>query len=82
MEQQMSRAENKARLARVAVRVLAQQAAKNAAKNHIRAQGFRLWDFTPKDITLWAEVWLREHPEMIAEARVEALGYRGTSLVP
>jgi hypothetical protein len=72
----MTRAERKA-MARVAVRVLAQLAAKNALKNHIRSQGLRLWDFTSKDIVLWAEIWLAEHPEMIAEARAKAvrLGY-------
>ena len=46
----MTRAERKAIQARVAVRVLAQLAAKNAVKNHIRSQGLRLWDFTSKDI--------------------------------
>jgi hypothetical protein len=73
----MTRAERKAIQARVAVRVLAQLAAKNAVKNHIRSQGLRLWDFTSKDITLWAEIWLRVHPEMFAEARARAaeLGY-------
>ena len=70
-------AERKAIQARVAVRVLAQLAAKNAVKNHIRSQGLRLWDFTSKDIVLWAEIWLAEHPEMIAEARAKVvrLGY-------
>ncbi len=51
----MTRAERKAIQARVAVRVLAQLAAKNAVKNDIRSQGLRLWDFTSKDITLWAQ---------------------------
>ena len=69
----MTRAERKARLARQAVVVLAQQAAKNAVKNHIRAQGLKLWDFTSRDLTLWAEIWLREHPEMFAQARVRAV---------
>ena len=66
----MTRAEHKARLARQAVAVLAIQSAKNAVRNHIRAQGWKPWDFTSRDITLWAEVWLREHPEMFAQARV------------
>jgi hypothetical protein len=44
----MTRAEQKALQARVAVRVLAQLAAKNAVKHQIRAQGLRIWDFTAK----------------------------------
>ena len=75
----MTRAERKARLARQAVAVLAQRFAKSAVKNHIASQGWRLWDFSAKDITLWAEVWLTEHPEMWAEAKVRAveLGFMG-----
>ena len=71
------RPERKARLARQAVTVLAIQSAKNAVKNHIRAQGLKLWDFSSADLTLWAEIWLREHPEMITEAKTRAveLGY-------
>jgi hypothetical protein len=46
----MTRAERKAIQARVAVRVLAQLAAKNAVKHQIRAQGLRLHDFAAKDI--------------------------------
>jgi len=63
--------------ARVAVRVLAQLAAKNAVKNQIRAQGLRLHDFAAKEITLRAEAWLEAHPELFAEARAKAasLGY-------
>jgi len=73
----MTRAEDKARQARVAVRVLAQLAAKNAVKDHIRAQGFKLHNYSAKDITLQAEAWLAARPEMIAEARAKAarLGY-------
>ena len=76
----MTRAERKARLARQAVAVLAQRFAKTAVINHIRAQGWRIWDFTSRDITFWAEVWLREHPEMWAEAKVRAveLGFMGS----
>jgi hypothetical protein len=77
MEQRMTRAEQKALRARAAVRVLAIQAAKDAVKNQIRAQGEKIWSFSAKDITLGAEAWLAEHPEMIAEARAKAvrLGY-------
>ena len=48
----MTRAERKAIQARVAVRVLAQLAAKNAVKHQIRAQGLRLHDFAAKDIRI------------------------------
>jgi hypothetical protein len=76
MEQRMTRderrAENKARLARVAVTVLAQQAAKRAVKAQIRAQGLRLHDFSARNITLMAEELLKAHPEMIIEARAKA----------
>jgi hypothetical protein len=73
----MTKAERKALQARVAVRVLAQQAAKNIVKSQIRAQDLKLHDFAAKDITLRAEAWLEAHPEMIAEAREKAarLGY-------
>jgi hypothetical protein len=69
----MTRAERKARLARQAVVVLARQAAKNAVRAHIRAQGWKLWDFTSKDIALWADVWLAENPELISQAKVTAV---------
>jgi hypothetical protein len=69
----MKRAERKAMQARGAVRTLAQQVAKNAVKQHIRSQGLWLGDFSSKEITLWAEAWLREHPEMWAQARERAV---------
>jgi hypothetical protein len=68
----MSRAENKARLARSAVAVLAREAAKRAVKRAIHAAGERIWDFSAKDIALRADALLKEHPEMIAEARAKA----------
>ena len=73
----MTRAEEKARRARVAVAVFAMGAAKEAVKAQIRAQGLKLYDFAAKDITLRAEAWLKAHPELIVEARAKAvrLGY-------
>ena len=73
----MTRAEKKALQARLAVRVLAQLAAKNAVKHQIRAQGLRLHDFAAKEINMRAEAWLLAHPEMFEEARAKAarLGY-------
>ena len=77
----MTRAERKAQQkalqARVAIRVFAQMAAKNAVKASIRAQGFKVSHYSARDIALWAEVWISDHPEVFAEARAKAvkLGY-------
>jgi len=73
----MTRAERKARLARQAVAVLSQRFAKTAVINHIRAQGWKVYDFTSADLTLWAEIWLRENPALFGQAKVTAaeLGY-------
>ena len=73
----MTRAEEKARRARVAVAVFALMAAKNVVKDQIRAQGLKLHDFAAQEITQRAEAWLAAHPEMIVEARAKAarLGY-------
>jgi hypothetical protein len=73
----MTRAERKAMQARVAVRVLAGLAARNAVRNQIRAQGLRLHEFAAKEIALRADVWLKAHPELWLEARAKAvrLGY-------
>ena len=68
----MTRAEQKAIQARIAVRVWAMQAAKRAIKNQLRAQGLRLHDLTAKELTLRAEIWLAWHPEIVEEARVRA----------
>jgi hypothetical protein len=63
--------------ARIAVRVLAVQAAKREVKARIRAEGSRLCEFTGREITIRAEAMVKERPELIAEARVKAaaLGY-------
>jgi hypothetical protein len=58
---------------RQATATLARQEAKRRVRQHIRAQGWKIWDFTSADLTLWAEVWLREHPEMFAQAKVRAV---------
>jgi hypothetical protein len=71
----MTRAEQKALQARVAVRVLAQLAAKNEVKHQLRAQGLRIWDFTAKDIAIRVEAWLAVHPELIVEARAKLRGW-------
>jgi hypothetical protein len=73
----MTRQERKAVQARAAVATLAVLAAKRAVKAKIRADGFRIWDYSGREITLRAEALLKERPELIAEARVKAaaLGY-------
>ena len=68
----MTRDEKKAMQARVAVRVLAQFAAKNAVKHQIRAQGLKVNNFSAKDIALRDEAWLEAHPEMFVEAKEKA----------
>jgi hypothetical protein len=75
----MTRAEKEAIQARVAVRVFALQAARDAMKASIRAHGLKLHSFSARDLSVWAEVWLEEHPETFAEARAKAvkLGYAG-----
>jgi hypothetical protein len=78
----MTRAERKAWQARGAIKTLAIQSAKRAVVAQIRSQGLWLGNFSSKEITLWAEVWLREHPEMLAQARVRAaeLGFLDRSI--
>ena len=73
----MTRAEQKAQQARIAVGVLAHQAARKAVKNQLRAQGLRVHELTARELTLRAEIWLAWHPEIVEEARVRAaaLGY-------
>ena len=73
----MTRAERKVWQARGAIKTLAQMAAKRAVKQHIASQGLWLGNISSKEITLWAEVWLRENQQIFAQARVTAaeLGY-------
>ena len=64
-------------LSGIAVRVLAQQCARKTIKEQLRAQGVKLSYVPMREIISQAKAWLREHPEMIAEARAKAasLGY-------
>ena len=64
-------------LAGIAVRVLTERMAKQEIKEHLRRQGVKLSYVKARDIAAQAKAWLREHPEIIAEARVKAasLGY-------
>jgi hypothetical protein len=77
----MTRAEQKAIQARIAVRVCAMQAAKRAIKNQLRAQGLRVHELTAREITLRAEIWLAWHPEIVVEARAKAVAL-GYAIVP
>jgi hypothetical protein len=71
------RAEEKARMARVAVRVFAEMAAKRAVIAQIRADGLRVHDFANRTLSMMATEWLEAHPELYAQARQRAveLGY-------
>ena len=64
-------------LARIAVRVVAEQTARKRVKEQLRAQGVKLSYVSAREIISQAKAWLAAHPEMIAEARAKAaqLGY-------
>jgi Trm5-related predicted tRNA methylase len=64
-------------LARIAIRVLAEQTARKRIKEQLRQRGVKLSYVSAKDIIAQAKAWLAAHPEMIAEARAKAvsLGY-------
>ena len=58
---------------RLAVAVLARQAAIKATKAELRAKGLKLSNFTHRDIVVLAEEYLAEHrEELVAEAIVIA----------
>jgi hypothetical protein len=77
----MTRAERKAqeraRLARVATFALAKYRAKKLIQAEIRARGDRVSDYSNKDLTIRAEQLLQERPEIVAQAREQArqMGY-------
>jgi hypothetical protein len=66
-----------AEMARIAVRVLAEQTARKRVKEQLRRQGAKLCYVSAKEIIAQAKGWLAAHPEIIAEARAKAatLGY-------
>jgi hypothetical protein len=61
----------------LAVRVIAEQTARNAVRDNLRAQGVKLSYVKMRDIVSQARAWLAAHPEILAEAKVKAaeLGY-------
>jgi hypothetical protein len=71
------RAVRRAIQARIAVRVLAVQAAKREVKARIRAEGHRIAEFTGREITIRAEAMVKERPEFITQAwaRAKEMGY-------
>jgi hypothetical protein len=64
-------------MARIAIRVLAEQTARKTIKQHLRQRGVKLSYVPVREIIAQAKAWLAAHPEMIAEARAKAasLGY-------
>jgi hypothetical protein len=58
--------------------VLAQLRARNAVKEELRKQGLKLTQYSAREITSWANVWLDDHrselmPDAIEEARAMIL---------
>ena len=52
-----------------AAHVLAQLRARNAVKDEMRKHGVRLSEIAAKEISSWAQVYLDDHTELIAEAK-------------
>jgi len=48
---------------------LAQLKARAAVKDNLRKQGLKPAHFAAREITAWAQVYLDEHPELVADAR-------------
>jgi hypothetical protein len=69
-------------LAGIAVRVLAQQVARKRIKEQLRQRGVKLSYVSAREIIAQSKAWLREHPEIVVEARAraEALGYLATQM--
>ena len=53
----------------VAIARLARQAARKAVKCQLQAQGIKPLSFSMREIIVTADAYLRDHPELIAEAR-------------
>jgi len=72
MTREERKAERRAQQARIATKVWAMMAAKDAVKAKIRADGLKVCHFEARTITSLAEEWLAKHPELIAKAREQA----------
>jgi hypothetical protein len=64
-------------MAAMAVRVVAEHSARKMVRERLRQRGVKLSYVPAREIIVQAKAWLREHPEIIAEARAKAatLGY-------
>jgi len=49
--------------------VLAQHRARNAVKAELRKQGLKVSHYAAREISSWAQVYLDDHPNLIAEAK-------------
>ena len=49
--------------------VLAQLRARNAVKAELRKQGLKVSHYAAREISSWAQVYLDDHPNLIAEAK-------------
>jgi hypothetical protein len=59
-------------LTTAAARCLAMLRSRNAVKEELRKQGLKLTQYSAREITSWANVYLYEHPELIPEAIANA----------
>ena len=55
-----------------AARCLAMLRSRNAVKEELRKQGLKLTQYSAREITSWANVYLDEHPELFPEALAQA----------
>ena len=53
-----------------AINTIARYEARDAVKAALRAQGLKLRDYAPRDITMLAQEYLSEHPEVFDQAAV------------
>ena len=49
--------------------MLAQHRARNAVKAELRKQGLKVSHYAAREISSWAQVYLDDHPNLIAEAK-------------
>jgi len=66
-------------MAVIAVRVLAEQTARKTIKEQLRKQGVKLSYVPAREIAAQAKAWLKEHPEIILEARATHSHSKGTA---
>ena len=65
------RADHQLRLERAMVATMARSLARKAVKDHLRANGVRLWEIEPADLNRAANAYLLERKaELMAEAKI------------